>query len=133
MEMEMTYNPLTLGPVTTLAEIADRLDKMPANDDATASAGFDMEEGDVTEDTRHPCGTAACIGGWVKHWNGLQNRLFDNAVSELGIPYKDAVLICSPPNNHPGWHATGQQAASLLRHYIATGVVDWDLAMGAKK
>ncbi len=126
-------------------DLVNLLYSLPANDDAAAQMGFDMR---VTyrqrHRSRHPCGTAMCIGGWVQMCNP-NTRQVTTAFAAYSLFFRassqvtdDAVIrLCQPPSvfklgvwrSHPAWCATPQQAARAVEYLIATGECDWDRAM----
>lgn len=114
--------------IRSLTDLAQFLRILPDNDDADAAAGFDMRASRFSEDTNHPCGTAACIGGWVRYIN-RDSRQLVRSVEALGVPYLDADQLCFPPSDHPAWDATPEQAARCVEILRDEEVVDWDRAM----
>lgn len=88
-----------------LLDLADRVE-------TDASRHFDM--------ARHE----TCLIGWADNATS-----YDFATS-FDIPWKDAERLTLTGIVHPDRHyaATRQQAAKVLRHYVETGEVDWDLA-----
>ncbi len=84
------------------------------------------------------CGTVCCIGGTASHLMGSPNLYNDFTENDESCPYslfeRPNLLRVFYPNkeyfgrrDHPGWRATPQQAAMVLRHYLTTGKGDWDL------
>lgn len=129
-------NLLTLPPLPTndtdaaLRELERRLLMMPANDDESAEAGFDMNWISVLSGSSdHPCGTAGCIDGWIAVWNGQGQAHWE--ISALGVDEDQAALLCSPgvTGCHDAYDATPQQAAAAVRILRETGEVDWPRAM----
>ena len=125
---------MTDDQIAKLTNLADVLDGMTGSVEWEGEAvGFDMEHGAFFRNTSdHPCGSACCIGGWAALMQGVVNQGPSYALVQWGVPLGDASAICHPPVAGGGWNATPQQAAILLRHYIATGEVDWDRAMSAE-
>jgi hypothetical protein len=112
--------------LTTLSELALFFEQM--DNSAEAVLAFDMatshpEEGHST----HPCGTACCIGGWVRLLvgNGHHRPMVLVMSNHFGIPYEDCELMCFPKDAEH-YNATSAQAAAMLRHYDATGLVVWN-------
>jgi hypothetical protein len=122
----------------------------------TSKLGFDMFWTLNTRDrSLHPCGSACCIGGHVASlmiklgledaWRILDDLAPSSAImSFLDISFKNALDIAFPPSigsdpedvrdvehldTGPGWRANPAQAVVLLRNFMDTGIVDWDLAM----
>lgn len=118
-------NLLEMGPVKDLWDLADRLDMMPANDDHTCAAGFDIAVARVSEESCHPCGTAGCIGGWVCLWNKSDNEIA-SAVSALGCARQEALKLCF---GFPTMLVSAQQAARAVRILAETGKCDWNRAL----
>jgi len=111
-----------------LSIIADWLE---AGGDNKDGYGFNMEhwltEG-VTDYTGSKCGTAMCIGG-------AADTLFGGHMAEslgLGSAYEEgtkADQLCHPRDIGILWYMiTPQAAATVVRHLITFGVVDWRLA-----
>jgi hypothetical protein len=141
----MTLDMNNLPRVETLQQLADFLRTLPANDDATAVAGFDMKvmgDGDGMKDTAHPCGSACCIGGWV----GLLRpdlaplSLMDRMLALKPKANSDAAYkTCWPPflgpygdDIHPAYEATPEQAAQAVEYLDKHGVCGWDEVMGVQ-
>lgn len=116
--------------VTTIEELAQFLEALPDNEDAFADYGFDMGCAGLNEPTYHPCGTAACIGGWacvcargVRKWHTtffdalatLANVDADSASFELGVE-----SLCYPTIDG-AYSATPAQGASALREWARNG------------
>lgn len=97
--------------------------------------GFDMNfEANTRDASKHPCGSACCIGGHatilLSGWNTLNYQWHDtsSAMADLcGIPCDDAEKICWPMRtyNFPYSYVTLDDALRVLRHYRDTGEVDW--------
>lgn len=117
--------------INNLTELADFLRTLPDNDDASAAHGFDMRNGRVSRDTRHPCGSAGCIGGWVCHINGWAVGAI-NSIQDIApdIAFAECVVLCTPRDDEaPAWEATPQQAARAVEILRDTGKCDWPRAM----
>lgn len=81
---------------------------------------FTMEEVGQPE-----CGTAGCICGWAREGNF---GLFGQWANHRGL-----LRLFSPDQknaNHPGWKATPQQAAVVIRNYLTDGTPKWDEVVG---
>lgn len=113
---------------------------------------FDMEQAvtasgfgsDYREDA---CGTACCIAGAIVQFENLispvlsgAHDFFDSydgagvgtiAAKHLGISEEDAEQLFEPWNEFgfEGYSefSDPQRAAKVVRHYLETGIVDWDL------
>jgi hypothetical protein len=119
--------------IENLPQLAEFIGSLPANDDADAVAGLDMHNADLfmTQRTNHPCGTAACIGGWLEACNKPKERQrIDCLVAELGkgVSLSEANKLCfeypADPKPNP------QQAARAIMILHETGKCDWSRAMG---
>lgn len=91
------------------------------------------------------CGSAACIGGWTNAlYNTSQWDCSEQAAQALDLDELTSDLLFFP-NGYAGWqhgweyeYVTPAMAATVLRHFADTGIVDWsivaedmDLAMAA--
>ncbi|MNZ73019.1 hypothetical protein D3C78_914180 [compost metagenome] len=109
-------------------------------------SGFDMKEGIVRDD----CGTVCCIAGAVCQFEDFDGDaqmghpvvsfhadVFPTAVKLLGISQKDARALFTPRLDYNDaslseeltrqWGMIYPEAAArVIRHYLATGEVDWD-------
>lgn len=122
----------------TLDQLADFLEALDTQGNAEGH-GFDMLSPYFYSQTKHDCGSAACIGGWVTEVNYAGNSVsksLEGAMFEsFDVPTAHAIAICYPSISMTcdPYGATGKQAAFLLRHYIKTGKVDWPLALSANE
>ena len=84
-------------PRKVMLEIAELLDTMPHRGPAL-EVGFDMEEPWLFRaTTKHPCGTAMCIGGWVQKLvpETREMRLSDAVMHvATGMSGRCAHLLC---------------------------------------
>lgn len=116
-----------------MLEHAARFDAMDNDNVPEGGMGFDMKffHG-FAEVSAHPCGSACCIAGWVAVWGQACGEYHeeDALVHTWGLPRITACCAANPEVKSPAWTATPQQAASLIRHLVATGEVDWPRAMG---
>ncbi len=117
------------NPDLTILELADFLHELPDNDDAEAEAGFDMQISSLGNPTNHPCGTAACIGGWANALTGERGSALTLFFTDRGIDYIEANDLCFPYDYPLAWHATPQQAARAVRIIGETGKCDWPAAL----
>ena len=118
--------------IETLPQLAEFIGSLPANDDADAVAGLDMHNSGLfmTQSTNHPCGTAACIGGWLEACNkpkGNQGICCLVAGLGEGVSLDEADNLCFdyPINPTPN----PQQAARAIMILHETGKCDWSRAM----
>ena len=75
------------------------------------------------------CGTSACIGGWAGRLFGLSHdESFSTPVAELlGLSGEQArELFFDAPIE---WPITEKHAVAVLDHLLATGTVDWSVAL----
>lgn len=103
--------------------------------------GFNMDYTHKTggyDYTGTPCGTAMCIAGAIAQFNGLNTRLLPEEVAEvIDISEQDGARLFYASNDDYYGVAdmlpegtkfekiTPQWAARVIRHYLATGEVDW--------
>jgi hypothetical protein len=107
--------------ILQLADVIEKVPHVQLDEDAPRGEldSFNMDD--------WHCGTAGCIGGWAA-------QLFDCATSEagvaLGLRCIEAMSLFTPkPINPNDWSKiTSLQAATVLRHLAATGIVDWSVA-----
>lgn len=115
----------------TLSEFMDHLSMVESPD---SPVRFDMAHtAELRHMTKHPCGSACCIGGHASLLLGKHSDAPVTALRELlSIPYMDAYDICYPISLG-GYTASLKTAMLLLEHYAATGEVDWDRALSREK
>lgn len=113
--------------ILELADFIDKLEHVPW----IADNGFNM--GGYC----HPCGTPSCIAGWASYiFTGKASLGNSNRVASeiLDLPYEKAVDLFLPEEEVLGdggyktleiIDPTPQQAATVLRHLVKTGKVDW--------
>jgi len=111
-----------------LSIIADWLE---AGGDNKDGYGFNMDqwlaEGSV-DYTGSKCGTAMCIGGAADTFFGEKDAESLGLGSAFDCETK-ANQLCNPINTATPWDKiTPQAAATVVRHLITFGVVDWRLA-----
>lgn len=119
--------------INNLTQLAARLKKID-NENPRIQNGFDMEQPyGSREFSKHPCGSACCIGGWVQHYNTETRHLSlaDTvlSISPFGIDHSEADNLCFPQPESDAWNATPQQAARAVEILRDTGKCDWDRAM----
>lgn len=115
-----------------MPDINDLIAIIRAVDDSpTSECGFDMGEIAFSRgSSRHPCGTACCIGGHAALALGEEGMFPEVAVMKFGVgSIIDADEICYPPPGYRAWDAKPRHAIRLLERYRDTGVVDWCFAM----
>jgi len=111
-----------------LSIIADWLE---AGGDNRVGYGFNMNQWltkGVTDYTGNKCGTAMCIGGAADTFFGEHNAesLGLGSANKSGTK---ADQLCHPSGVDILWdEITPQAAATVVRHLITFGVVDWRLA-----
>lgn len=103
--------------LTKISQLADFLHKLDAKE-------FDMTA------IRPDCGTAVCIGGWVRVIKDDFRNIETVMSKTFNISLRDAMDICYPSyvEGYDVYRATPQQAAAMLRHYDKTKIVDWTKA-----
>lgn len=114
-----------LNNLTDLANLLRGLDNGP-----DAELGFDMKcTFKYRKLTKHECGSACCVDGWVEACNGPRKRGW--SIISLGVSEDDANEICFPGAIISGlaYDATPQQAARVIEILRDEGVVDWPRAM----
>jgi hypothetical protein len=120
-----------LNNLTDLAELLRSLD-----DTTDRTLGFDMEyEYSHRKLSKHDCGSACCIGGWVQACNTETRTLdIEDAVMSL-VDYNSAIHInqahklCYPDLSVGAWTATAKQAARAVEILRDTGECDWERAI----
>lgn len=118
-----------------MLEHAARFDAMDNDNVPEGGMGFDMNHPfwDAKR-SEHPCGFAVCIIGWHEAWTapGFDRGVLDFA-DDMHIPENTAKEIALPwlHGSPEARKATPQHAARLLRYLVATGEVNWPLAMEA--
>jgi len=79
------------------------------------------------------CGSVCCIGGHIALSHGISvqgaRRYVQNSTSLSALFFPDLTIN----QQHPGWHATGPQAAQAILNFLTTGKPDWDAVMGAQR
>jgi len=123
-----------MKPLKNLEELAVILDEMP-HDDPSLEYGFDMNVSEMGVETVHPCGTAACIGGWVKHLNGIDRDsplAFPEAAVRSIAPEMSDVCAYELCWNYYALRATTtpQQGAQAIRNSLAFADPKWDEVLG---
>lgn len=114
-----------------LKDLAERLRGLD-NSKSNLELGFDMrlDHHDRTA-TKHECGSACCIAGWVKHLNNETVEMtVTGAVSTIAptsIKEIELFSLCFPRGN--AWNATPQQGARAIEILLETGKCDWERAM----
>ena len=126
---------MTLKNLTDLANKLKRLKHQAPR----AKLGFDMQyQYNSMHHTKHPCGSACCIGGWVQFLNEDTRYMdIERAVMTICPPeveYQEVCSLCYPELASSAWSATPQQAARAVEILRDTGKCDWRRAMleGAK-
>jgi hypothetical protein len=79
------------------------------------------------------CGSVCCIGGHVALAHGISvlgTRRYVQAQVQHGGPlaalyFPDLTVT----QRHPGWRASGPQAAEAVLGFLTTGAPDWDSVM----
>jgi hypothetical protein len=117
-----------LNNLTDLANLLRSIDNSPESE-----LGFDMHANfQFANDSKHPCGSACCIGGWIQACNvELQDSELEEAVQALqpNLDIDECYLLCSPKPFSKAWNATPEQAARAVEILRDTGVCDWETAM----
>lgn len=128
---------MTLPKVTNLTDLAALLRSI--DNGPTSEMGFDMQQDfEGRKGTDHPCGTAACIGGWLQAARpDLRDGHLHEAVAALGCDPDEAKKLCwaksvSFSSFDPAWDATPEQAARAVEILRDTGKCDWPRAMEAE-
>jgi hypothetical protein len=97
--------------------------------------GFNMKHGivsgHVNDFANNPCGTAVCIAGALIVFNSILVPRGQTIVGRfrtlLGLTEQEAFQLFTPLSVHDWSTLTPKIAADTIRHFIATGVVDWGL------
>ncbi len=134
--------------VERIRRLADHLESLP--DTHQLSMSRIVETGSFASTFNmhrfvHPCGTAACIGGWAVNQMlcdvGLKRKVINQhekvahtAQLYLGLDLEKANELFAPRNDHASYRETNaegykfitaKRAATVLRHLADTGEVDW--------
>ena len=100
-------------------------------------AGLPSAEFDMRDWGNHECDTAACIGGWtarvVLNDRSLTERVCGDALG-LTVGQRSTLFyprgIELPDGGYwSPYDATPTQAVRVLDHLLATGEVDWNVAL----
>lgn len=112
-----------------LTDLAERLKNIGDDTDM----GFDMLNTYESRDaSKHPCGSACCIGGWVQYLNPNTRKMrLASAVQTLApdVDFDEIDFMCYPLDDSPAWNAAPQQGARAVEILRDTGKCDWDRAM----
>lgn len=146
--------------IERLTEIAEWLEQgaphRPRSNGATGVTGFNMLHY-AMNDVGTDCGTACCIAGaanafhfdsegqdWQDYW--LDSAAMARELLGLSRPQSDALFyprdwngdvgvrneLTYDTDGSPNWDCISpQHAGRVVRHFIATGVVDWNLQEAA--
>ena len=116
-----------LNNLTDLANLLRSIDNSPES-----KLGFDMGTSfQFAKDSKHPCGSACCIGGWVQACNGtLHYYGLERDVHKLqpDLDIDECYLLCYP-DSIKAFRSTPKQAARAVEILRDTGVCDWETAM----
>lgn len=108
-------------------KIIDHLETL--DNGPTSECGFDMNYEVLHRETsKHPCGSACCIGGHAALLLGDEEQTPEEALSLLcEIPWRDADRLCWPGRTTAVDYSKTllTDALDVLRHYRDTGEVDW--------
>lgn len=126
-------------PMQSLTDLANFLRSIPEEGAVVDGevVGFDMENTDECRYlSRHPCGSACCIGGWVKLLRkDLDHHTLSYAVASLsehrmnGEVIMEFYTLCFPSETPSAWDSTPAQAARAVEILRDTGKCDWARAM----
>jgi len=83
---------------------------------------YDCETPNAFNMTEWQCGTAGCIGGWVRKYSGDGGDKFDTTTDALWD-------LCYPSMAGKYEDITTEQAAYALRSYLTTGDSRWPEAL----
>jgi hypothetical protein len=129
---------LFLKRLDNLTDLADLLRSLN-NDKPKDGMGFDMRHNLAdSKYTDLECGTACCIGSWVRYINPETETfslidavatLLPKPVECFGETWDEIEELCSPKRYEKAWDATPQQAARAVEILRDTGKCDWDRAM----
>jgi hypothetical protein len=85
---------------------------------------------DPVDQEYHTCGTGACIAGWATATFGSgttkHERIQREAMCLLELTPCQADRLFIP--NDPSDDHTTEIAPAVIRHFVETGEVDWDIA-----
>jgi len=137
---------MDISEVKSLSDLADFLDVLDNDNVAEGGIGFDMKNTYRSRlSTKHPCGSACCIGGWAARAEMLSSE--NSPIGILGaimslrpnVTRRQADRICLPLV-FEAYNATPQQGAEVLR-FVADNskcspddITDaWARTMGVKR
>ena len=105
-----------------LVKTVDYLEKSP-------SETFSMRQWNVNYQSALSCRTVRCIGGTAA-WLGDVEMADDYMLLAAPDVLPNALYqLFFPFHYYDAWRATKIQAATVVRHYLQTGIVDWEYAM----
>lgn len=117
-----------LNNLTDLANLLRSIDNSPESE-----LGFDMRWTlKATRFSKHPCGSACCIGGWVQACNKeLSGKRLQDSIKMLqpSLDWYECFKLCFPNEYEEAWAATPEQAARAVEILRDTGKCDWKTAM----
>lgn len=121
--------PFDANPART---IDDLIDILRGIDNGPESAtGFDMMYSAPNAGySKHPCGSACCIGGHATLVLRKPRLDLEEAVEAFGVPPDLSHDLCYPSGNglSAGYSASPAQAIRCLQIVRDEGVVDWKRA-----
>jgi hypothetical protein len=83
------------------------------------------------------CGSVCCIGGHIALAHGISvcgARRYVQAQAQAGGPLAALFFPDLTVNHqHPGWRASGAEAAHAILNFLTTGAPDWNRVMSGAR
>jgi hypothetical protein len=130
----MPYDATTFEPQTEADVCRGRMLQLRDFLAGLDEARFDMrrwraDAADLAPWSQGECGTVACIGGWAEILFGGEDDM-GKAGALLGLSVLESVRLFAPYGIFERWgEITTAQAVQVLDHYLATGEIDWTVAL----
>ena len=116
---------------TPVYKTAAELKIQPWERDALVALIGPLSRGELGLDMRqfHTCNSVHCIGGWMMHLGGRsrEDETHSRALKPLFFPPLDN--RAPRARQHPGWGATGLDAARAVINFLTLGEPRWDDVM----
>lgn len=115
-----------------LLHLAEVIERAPHERGKWAESGYFAPLTAFTMELWH-CGSVGCIGGWAcKLFNDGNVVGTEEVAPLLGLSFETANTLFYPPNRLDYSSITPAQAATVIRHLVETGEVDWTIIEGER-